>query len=403
MNAVGIDVSKGKSTVCVMRPFGEIVASPFEVLHTADELGKLANLLKNLNGETKVIMECTGNYHLPIANALRSAKLTICAVHAQLIYDFGNNSIRKVKTDNADSIKIANYGLANWLDLSEYIPEDDIRQMLKTYSRQYNKYNKIKIMLKNNLISLLDRTFPGINESFTSPPRKTDGHEKWIDFAAYFWHCECVSKLSLNAFTEKYRKWCKREGYNFSSSKAESIHSLSRSLVNVIPKNETTRLLITQAILQLNHIAETLAVVAKEMIQLATSLPEFPVATGFFGVGEILGSQIIAEIGNVRRFQRKQSLVCFAGLEPEGEQSGKRKKDGEISKKGSPHLRKALFQVMSCVLQQSPSDDVVYQFLDRKRANGKHYYNYMSAGAAKFLRIYYARVTEYLQSLENVA
>ena len=62
MNAVGIDVSKGTSTVCVMRPFGEVVASPFEVTHTVSELGKLAGLLKSLNGETKVVMECTGSY-----------------------------------------------------------------------------------------------------------------------------------------------------------------------------------------------------------------------------------------------------------------------------------------------------------------------------------------------------
>jgi hypothetical protein len=46
MNAVGIDVSKGKSMVAVMRPFGEVVASPFEVTHTVSKLGKLADLLK---------------------------------------------------------------------------------------------------------------------------------------------------------------------------------------------------------------------------------------------------------------------------------------------------------------------------------------------------------------------
>ena len=46
MNAVGIDVSKGKSMVCVMRPFGEVVLEPFEVLHTAQSLNDLAGKLK---------------------------------------------------------------------------------------------------------------------------------------------------------------------------------------------------------------------------------------------------------------------------------------------------------------------------------------------------------------------
>jgi len=129
MNAVGIDVSKGKSMVCVLRPFGEIVTPPYEVAHTISELSKLAKTLKSLNGETKVIMECTGSYHLPIANALHEAGLIVCAVHEQLIRNFGNNTIRKVKTDKADSVKIANYGVTNWLDLQEYVPEDDIHHM----------------------------------------------------------------------------------------------------------------------------------------------------------------------------------------------------------------------------------------------------------------------------------
>ncbi len=42
MNCVGIDVSKGKSMIAVMRPFGEVVVSPFEVLHTNSELSELA-------------------------------------------------------------------------------------------------------------------------------------------------------------------------------------------------------------------------------------------------------------------------------------------------------------------------------------------------------------------------
>ena len=61
MNCVGIDVSKGKSTIAVMRPFGEVVVSPFEVCHTASELSELARLLKSLDGETRVVMESTGN------------------------------------------------------------------------------------------------------------------------------------------------------------------------------------------------------------------------------------------------------------------------------------------------------------------------------------------------------
>ena len=75
MNSVGIDISKGRSTIAVMRPFGEVVISPFEVRHTDSELSELAKQLKSPNGETRVVMEATGNYHAPVAKLLHDAGL----------------------------------------------------------------------------------------------------------------------------------------------------------------------------------------------------------------------------------------------------------------------------------------------------------------------------------------
>lgn len=139
MNAIGISVSKGKSMIAVMRPFGEIVAKPFEIRHTASELKELADFLKSLDGETRVILEYTGKYYQPIARHLSDSGLFISVVHAKLIHDYGNNSIRKVKTDKADAVKIANYGLSNWVLLKPYVLEEDTRLLLKTYIRQYNQ------------------------------------------------------------------------------------------------------------------------------------------------------------------------------------------------------------------------------------------------------------------------
>ena len=185
MNCVGIDVSKGKSMIAVMRPFGEVVVSPFEVRHTANELSELAGLLKSLDGETRVVMESTGNYHAPVAWLLHDAGLYVSVVNAMLVHDYGNNSLRRAKTDKKDAVKLANYGLDHWLTLPRYIPEEDTRLMLKICYRQYQQYSKVQTMLKNNLISLLDTTFPDANRLFTSPPR-ADGSEKWVDFVATF-------------------------------------------------------------------------------------------------------------------------------------------------------------------------------------------------------------------------
>lgn len=99
MNAVGIDVSKGKRTVTVMRPFGEVVFSPFKVSHTDKDMSTLAEKLKSLPGETRVVMEHTGYYHAPVALALHESGVYASAVNAMLVHDYGNNSLRRAKID----------------------------------------------------------------------------------------------------------------------------------------------------------------------------------------------------------------------------------------------------------------------------------------------------------------
>ena len=403
MNSVGIDISKGRSTVAVMRPFGEVVISPFEVRHTASELSKLAKQLKSLGGETRVVMEATGNYHASVAKLLHDAGLYVSVVNAKLVYGYGNNDLRRVKTDRKDAVKLANYGLDRWLTLPRYVPEEDTRLLLKNCYRQYRQYSKVQTVLKNNLISLLDTVFPNVNRLFSSPAR-ADGSEKWVDFVAEFWHCKCICERSEKAFVSKYQKWCKKHGYNFGEEKACAIYAEASGHIGVMPKSETTKLLVEQAVSQLRATSAALAALKHEMQSLASMLPEYPVVMDMFGVGPTLGPQLIAEIGDVRRFYSKKALVAYAGLDAppndSGDVTGRHK---SMSKVGASSLRRTLFLVMSIYLQNAPLDEPVYQFMDRKRAEGKPYRVYMMASANKFLRIYYATVKAYLESLEHTA
>ena len=401
MNSVGIDISKGRSTVAVMRPFGEVVISPFEVRHTDSELSELARQLKSLNGETRVVMEATGNYHAPVAKLLHDAGLYVSVVNAKLVHVYGNNDLRRVKTDRKDAVKLANYGLDRWLTLPRYVPEENTRLLLKNCYRQYRQYSKVQTVLKNNLISLLDMTFPNANRLFVSPAR-ADGSEKWVDFVAEFWHCECVSERSLKSFVNKYWRWCRKHGYNFSEEKAHAIYDEASGHIGVMPKSETTKLLVEQAVSQLSATSAALAALKQEMQSLSSQLPEYPVVMGMFGVGPILGPQLIAEIGDVRRFYSKKALVAYAGIDAppndSGDVIGRHK---SMSKVGASSLRRTLFLIMSAYLQNSPPNEPVYQFMDRKRSEGKPYRVYMMASANKFLRIYYATVKAYLETLEQ--
>jgi len=278
---------------------------------------------------------------------------------------------------------------------------DTIRYQLKTLNRQCGLYIKTKTAMKNNLIALLDQTWPGVNALFDSPVRE-DGTQKWVDFAASFWHVDCVRGMSGNAFTQRYRKWCKRHGYNFSEAKAAEIHAAAQDLIAMLPKDELTKRLIRQAIDSLNAVSKNVEQLKAEMLRLASQLPEFPVVMAMNGVGDTLGPQLIAELGDVTRFAHRGSITSFAGVDPGANQSGSHEaKSVRTSKSGPPELRRALFLVMDCLLKTMPQDDPVYQFMDKKRAEGKPYLVYMTAGANKFLRIYYGRIKEYLARQEE--
>lgn len=399
MNAVGIDVSKGKSMVAIMRPFGEIVVSPFEIKHTSSDINSLIELIHSVDGESRIVMEHTGRYYEALAHELSAANLFVSAINPKLIKDFDNDSLRKVKSDKADSLKIARYALDKWQNLKQYSVMDKLRIQLKTMNRQFGFYMKHKTAMKNNLIGILDQTYPGLNTYFDSPTR-SDGSQKWVDFAATYRHVDCVRKMSLNAFTCHYQKWCKRKKYNFSQSKAEEIYGKAKELVPVLPKDEITTLIIKQAIEQLNNASATVEELRSLMNETASKLPEYSIVMNMKGVGPSLGPQLMAEIGDVSRFTHKGAITAFAGVDPGVNESGTyEQRSVPTSKRGSSNLRKTLFQVMDVLIKTMPQDDSVYQFLDKKRAQGKPYYVYMTAGANKFLRIYYGRVKEYLATL----
>ena len=399
MNAVGIDVSKGKSTVTIRRPGDVVIMPPCDIPHTQSSINELIRLIKGLDGETKVCMEHTGRYYEPVATWLSDAGIFVSAVNPVLIKDFGDDSLRTPKTDKADSKKIARYTLDRWAKLKQYGSMDKTRNQLKTMNRQFGFYMAQKTAMKNNLIALLDQAYPGANDFFDSPAR-SDGSQKWVDFVYTYWHADCVRSKSPEGFMEHYQNWCRRKGYNFSADKADTIYRLSSDLIAVFPKDDNTKLLIRQAVAMLNTASETVESLRQEMDETASRLPEYPVVMAMDGVGPTLGPQLMAEIGDVTRFTHRGALTAFAGVDPGKNDSGQHiQKSVPTTKKGSPSLRKTLFQIMDGLIKRSPMGNPVYAFMDKKRAQGKPYYVYMTAGANKFLRIYYGRVKEYLSTL----
>jgi transposase len=110
MIAVGIDVSKGRSTVAVVGEGKKLLQKPFDVSHSKTGLAELAKFVKEFQ-DAHVVMEHTGVYYQVVAETLAKANIRVSVVNPVLINQFGNNTLRKVKTDKKDAVKIARYGI----------------------------------------------------------------------------------------------------------------------------------------------------------------------------------------------------------------------------------------------------------------------------------------------------
>lgn len=397
MISVGIDVSKEKSMVCIFRPYGEVVASPYEVAHTEQEVGQLATRIRSLAGEVRVVMEATGAYHLPLLTSLKQAGIFVSVINPLAMKKYASAALRKSKTDKLDSVRIANYGIDNWFRLTDYSAPEEIYDELRMLGRQYAHYISIKIESKLVLTHLLDRTMPGIKKLLSGKRSEEPTKDKLSDFVEEYWHYDNITQKSESRFVSDYCRWAKEKGYHASDAKARAIYAMARDgILTLSSSAPSTKMLTLEAVKVLREVNRTLQTILTQLQAMAITLPEYGVVRAMKGVGDVLAPRLIAEIGDVRRFHGGSALVAFAGIDAPPYQSGgftgtKR----NISKRGSSLLRKTGYEIMKCLKTTKPSQDAaVYLYMLKKESEGKPKKVAKIAALNKFLRIYYARVME---------
>lgn len=395
MISVGIDVSKEKSTVCILKPYGEIVRSPYEITHTESQMSELVSMIKCLDDEVRVVMEATGSYHLPVLSFLKEYGIFVAVINPLVMKKYASIILRKGKTDKLDSIKIANYGLDNWFHLINYKFSDEVYVQLRLLGRQYAHYIKLRIESKLSLTTMLDYTMPGIKTMLKNRSDKPE-KDKLNDFVEEYWHYDNITKKTEKQFINSYKNWAKKKGYQQSEAKAIKIYDLAQQGIPTLSSDTpSTKMLVLEAVRVLREIDKTLALILSQMQELAKSLKEYIVVREMGGVGDIIAPRLIAEIGDIRRFHSGKALIAYAGIDAPPYQSGQftgtRRR---ISKRGSSTLRKTGLEIMKCLKSIKPENNAVYLFMLKKESEGKASKVAKIAGLNKFLRIYYARASE---------
>lgn len=403
MISVGIDVAKGKSTVCAIKPYGEVLLTPKDYKHTTDDLGKLHEKLSTFSEEIHIVMEATGNYHLPIFFFLRSKDYRISIINPLEMKRYRCQGIRNPKTDKIDALIIAQYGIDFWYRFKDETKKSSKRMELKLLGKQYEQYMKFRVMRCQALSDILDRTMPGVYKTLNDFDRN-NGNDKLADFAYDFCHRDQIYKNTEKVFVKKYLNWLKKKGYRQNEDEARQLYSLSLTSIPTLEDTPVTRMFVKEAVNVLREVDSSLFHILNEMKSLAKQMPEYETVLSMGGVGETLAPRLIAEIGDPRLFHSGKALVAYAGLDAPPYQSGQfTGTKRHISKRGSATLRKIGYELMDSMNkhQKLLIDDSVCQFFMKKREEGKHYRVAMMAAYNKFLRIYHSRVSAVLDEAEQ--
>ena len=394
MIAVGIDVSKSKSTVAILDSYGTVLATPFNMAHTQPEMNALVSRLKAFDEPITILLEYTGHYHYPVLKKLQEEGFPVCVVNPYQMKKYGDVEIRKAKTDKKDALRIATFALEKSYKLVPYSSMEEKYEDLKFLSRQYQQRISFVSTLKVQLINMLDQTMPGITKILALKSRDPEKCALLLFIKRYKSFDE-IQRIGKTRFLSTYATLMKKTPDRYAPKKGLEIYELARDSITTRGEDPYIWSAQDQCVDLLATAQNAADEIITQMQNIAETIPEYKVLRAMNGVGDRLGPIILAEIGDIRRFHSAKALNSFAGNDAPPYQSGQfESRNRHISKRGSSALRKACFEVMQALKLTKPQDDPVYQFILKKEQEGKPYNVAKMAGVNKFLRIYYARAME---------
>ena len=402
MIGVGIDVSKLKSTICILNEYGEVLQTPYEISHTETDLKELSKSIKGYGGknDVRVVMEATGAYSRPILYYLLDEGIFVSEINPLAMRKYrADINFRGVKNDRIDAIAIAQYAVEKWNRLKEYQRADKEYAAMKALSRQYLSYMKPHVVLTQNLDHLIDQVMPGIKEEFDGYDPVT-GRDRLADFLEEFRHYDYITSLGPKKFEERFNKWAKKKGYRPRQNKSGKIYSLAKEGIPTLAYDPTSRLLVEQAVAALKGLNQVLYQILTQIRELAEKRPEYEAVRAMSGVGDVLAPLLVAEVGDPRRYHSGDALIACIGIDVPPYDSGQFKaSDRRITRKGSKQLRKLGYLLVKNLRKIKPTKDTaVYDYYLKKKSEGKKDKQAIVAAMNKFFRIYYARSMEAYRS-----
>ena len=377
--SVGIDVAKDKHDCFIQSSEGEVLADVFTISNNMDGFNILLEKIRTCTSpqdKIKVGFEATGHYSYNILGFLLDNGLATYVLNPLRTNLYRKSlSLRKTKTDRADARTIAamllsDAGLKPYTDIAYHNEE------LKSLTRYRFDKAKERAKLKSSVSRLVCILFPEL-EKLVPTLHMASVYALLEEFPGAKQiagaHLTRLKSLLENASKGRYKR-----------DMAVSIRDAARnSIGSKMPAKslelQHTIRLIRELDAEIDEIEAEIETMMEEIHSPITTIP---------GIGCRMGAMILAEAGDLSRFDSPDKLLAYAGMSPSTYQSGQLKNCyPHMEKRGSRYLRYALFNATKYVCLWDPTFST---YLAKKRAEGKHYNVAISHAAKKLVRLIFA-------------
>jgi len=375
----GIDIGKNHHEASVIDQSGKLLAKSLRFANTTHGAESLLEYISGCNvGKDVVVigMEATGHYWMSLYCFLFDAGFQVNVINPIQSDAIRNLFLRKTKNDAKDSFLIAETIRIGRYSKTE-MADEDILSMRQLCRHRMDLVDYIADQ-KRKIIGVMDRVFPEYQTFFSDMFGKTSTELL----------SKAVTPEELLAIpTEELCKLLKSNSRGrFGQAKAEELRQTAKTSFGITIGT-------TAFTMQLRQLLEMIQLLESQLVELESEIEQYLVKlntpiTTCPGIGNVLGAIILSEIGDISRFSEPKKLVAFVGIDPSVKQSGEfTGTQNKMSKRGSPHLRRAIWLAANVAAFHDP---VLSAFYQKKRSEGKHHFTAVGAVARKLTFIVYA-------------
>ena len=368
---VGIDISKYKHDFCIISNAGDIIVENSSFDNNKKGFQYFLDQLKSYNkSDVQIAFEATGHYSLNLELFLIDQGYSFMKINPLVIHQFLKaRSLRRTKTDKADSLTVASYLLSIKYNPNSHLLYNiyTLKSLCRSREQLIKERSKFQVLLTNEL----DKSFPELKPFFNNTISDT-----------LLFILDKYKNASHIALMKDYDSLRKISHGKFSYAKFAKLKDLAKNTIGYHDNNSD--LLISTYVSLINNFNDKIDPIDK---QISTIIKELnPRMLSIPGLGEISAASILSEYGDISNFSSPNKMLAFAGIEPSIIESGTLQSNGKMVKHGSGHLRYSIMNTAMSILRYSPT---FYDYYLKKRSEGKCHRVALSHVCKKLIRVIY--------------